>query len=267
MPQERSFWQLVCDAAARAPQRVVLADDYGRTLTTTRLRDAAEQVAAGLPVRPGMVVSWQLPTTVEACVLMCALARLGAVQNPVIPVLRERDVALIAKAAGTELLHHREQLARLRPRGDGPGPGPGRGRHRAGGRPGRAAAAAGRRSGRAAPAPRSGPGVPLAVLLVRDDRRAQGTRHSDSTIIAASNAVTDLQGMHDGDVYPIVFPVSHIGGIAMLAAVLRAGGPAGDGRHLGSCRHPRASRGAPAHDPRLRPAVLPGLPRRPAAPP
>jgi non-ribosomal peptide synthetase component E (peptide arylation enzyme) len=61
MPQERSFWRLVCDAAARVPERVVLADDYGRTLTTAQVRNAAERVAAGLPVRPGMVVSWQLP--------------------------------------------------------------------------------------------------------------------------------------------------------------------------------------------------------------
>jgi hypothetical protein len=75
MPQERSFWRLVCDAAARVPERVVLADDYGRTLTTAQLRSAAERVAAGLRVRPGMVVSWQLPTTLEACVLMGALAR------------------------------------------------------------------------------------------------------------------------------------------------------------------------------------------------
>src|SRR5450631_3321226 len=89
MPAEGSFWRLVCDAAARVPERVVLADDYGRTLTTAQLRDAAERVAAGLPARPGMVVSWQLPTTLEACVLMAALARAGAVQNPVIPVLRE----------------------------------------------------------------------------------------------------------------------------------------------------------------------------------
>ena len=58
MADETSFWQLVGDAAARAPERVVLADDYGRSLTTAQLRDAAERVTAGLPVRPGMVVSW-----------------------------------------------------------------------------------------------------------------------------------------------------------------------------------------------------------------
>jgi cyclohexanecarboxylate-CoA ligase len=98
-----TFWKLVSDAAAASPGRVLLADDHGRSLTTAGLRDAAERVAAGLPAGPGTVVSWQLPTTIEAVVLLAALARLGAVQNPVVPVLREREVGLIAKAVGTEL--------------------------------------------------------------------------------------------------------------------------------------------------------------------
>jgi cyclohexanecarboxylate-CoA ligase len=219
-----SFWQLVRDAAAAAPERVVLADDHGRSLTTTALRDAAERVAAGLPVRPGMVVSWQLPSTLEACVLMAALARAGAVQNPVIPVLREREVARITKAVGTELfitaatwrgVAHAD-LARglglkviaiqqeeagtgaLRlPTGDPA----------------------------ALPAPPE-PSAACRWLYFSSGTTAdpKGARHSDATVIAGSSGVVDQQGIHDGDVYPIVFPVTHIGGIAMLAAVLRAGG-------------------------------------------
>ncbi len=46
MPGESSFWRLVCDAAARVPERVVLADDYGRTLTTAQFRDAVTQMLA-----------------------------------------------------------------------------------------------------------------------------------------------------------------------------------------------------------------------------
>ncbi|MCW2934653.1 MAG: cyclohexanecarboxylate-CoA ligase [Actinomycetia bacterium] len=224
MPQERSFWHLVCDAAARAPERVVLADDYGRTLTTAGLRDAAERVAAGLPVRLGMVVSWQLPTTLEACVLMCALARLGAVQNPVIPVLREREVALITKAVGTGLF-----ITASNWRGFGHAE-MGRGLgldviavEQEAGRDGPLRLPSGDPA--ALPAP-PGPSPQCRWLYFSSGTTAdpKGARHSDATIIAASNAVTGLQGMHDGDVYPIVFPVTHIGGIAMLAAVLRAGG-------------------------------------------
>ena len=224
MAPETTFWQLVCDAAAAAPQRVVLADDHGRSLTTTALRDAAERVAAGLPVRPGMVVSWQLPTTLEACVLMAALARAGAVQNPVIPVLREREVALITRAVGTELFitaatwrgFDHAGMARdlgldvIAVEQEKGGAGPLR---LPSGDPG------------ALPAPPEGPGDGRWLYFSSGTTAApKGGRHSDATIMAGSNGVTDLQGMRDGDVYPIVFPVAHIGGIAMLAAVLRAGG-------------------------------------------
>jgi len=224
MSGQASFWQLVCDAAARAPQRLVLADDYGRALTTAQLRDAAEQVAAGLPVRPGMVVSWQLPTTLEACVLMAALARAGAVQNPVIPVLREREVALITTAVGTELF-----ITASRWRGFD---------HAAMARDlGLDVIAIEQEDGGAGPLrlPTGDPATLPAVRPPSGESRwlyfssgttadPKGARHSDATVLAGSNGVTDLQGMRDGDVYPIVFPVSHIGGIAMLAAVLRAGG-------------------------------------------
>jgi acyl-CoA synthetase (AMP-forming)/AMP-acid ligase II len=224
MPEGTSFWGLVCDAAERVPERVVLADDYGRTLTTAQFRDAAERTAAGLPLRPGMVVSWQLPTTLEACVLMAALSRAGAVQNPVIPVLREREVALITRAVGTELFitaptwrgfSHAEMARGLgmdviaieqEAGGDGPLRLP-----------------SGDPAGLPAPPRRSGE---CRWLYFSSGTTAdpKGARHSDATVMAGSNGVTDLQGMHDGDVYPIVFPVSHIGGIAMLVAVLRAGG-------------------------------------------
>jgi cyclohexanecarboxylate-CoA ligase len=46
-------------------------------------------------VGAGTMVSWQLPTTLEAVVVMAALTRLGAVQNPIIPILREREVGFI----------------------------------------------------------------------------------------------------------------------------------------------------------------------------
>ena len=64
-----TFWELVTAAATTAPDRVVLADDYGRSLTTRQLRDNAERVAVGLGFEPGAVVSWQLPTTIESAVL------------------------------------------------------------------------------------------------------------------------------------------------------------------------------------------------------
>jgi cyclohexanecarboxylate-CoA ligase len=219
-----TFWQLICDSAVAAPARVVLADDYGRSLTTVQLRDAAERVAAGLPVRPGMVVSWQLPTTLEAVVVMAALARAGAVQNPVIPALREREVSLITKAVGTELFitasrwRGFDHAAMARDLGldivsveqeDAPD--------------GALRLPAGDPA--ALPAP-PGPSADCRWLYFSSGTTAdpKGVRHSDATIMAGANGVTVLQGMHDGDVYPIVFPIAHVGGMAMTVAVLRAGG-------------------------------------------
>ena len=83
-----TFWTLIADAAQRESTRPLLADEHGRSLTARRLRDAACATAAALAergVRAGTVVSWQLPTTLETMVVMAALARLGAVQNPIIP--------------------------------------------------------------------------------------------------------------------------------------------------------------------------------------
>ena len=91
-----TYWELVETAAREHPGRVVLADDFGRSLTCEELRDAASRTAAAFfeyGVTDGTVVTWQLPTTLETMVVMVALARLGAVQNPVLPHLAGKRTA------------------------------------------------------------------------------------------------------------------------------------------------------------------------------
>ena len=66
-----TVWALVEQAAERWADHVLLADDHGRSLTGRQLHDAALGVAADLGthgVRPGTIVSWQLPTTLETMV-------------------------------------------------------------------------------------------------------------------------------------------------------------------------------------------------------
>src|SRR5262245_7627373 len=102
-----TIWGLVAKSPDSQPDAVLLADGSGRRLTFAGYRDAAEAVAAGLAARGvgrGSVVSWQLPTTMEAAVLIGALARLGAVQQPVLPLLGERELAYLTGLAGTSLL-------------------------------------------------------------------------------------------------------------------------------------------------------------------
>src|SRR5690606_27404821 len=50
------------------------------------------------------VVSWVQPTTIEAMVLFGALRRLGAVQNPILPIYREREVGFIVRQVEPRML-------------------------------------------------------------------------------------------------------------------------------------------------------------------
>jgi cyclohexanecarboxylate-CoA ligase len=99
-----SFWELVVRAAERRPDDLMAVDEHDRTLTFAEYRDRAERVAAGLyqrGVRAGQTVSWMLPTWLETCLLIAALDRLGVVQNPMLPIYREREVGFITRQART----------------------------------------------------------------------------------------------------------------------------------------------------------------------
>ena len=70
----------------------------GDQCTYGEYRDRVAQMAAGLRdvgVGPGDIVSWILPTWVDTVVLAGALARLGAVQNPIITIYRDREVSFV----------------------------------------------------------------------------------------------------------------------------------------------------------------------------
>lgn len=134
LSRSATLWELVSRRAARTPDAPVLieaaehpADD--RTLTFAGLRERAERAAAGLygmGVRPGTVVAWQLPTRIETVVLSLALARLGAVQTPVIPFYRDRETGFALREAKAEFFavpgvwrgfDHTAMAARLGARG------------------------------------------------------------------------------------------------------------------------------------------------------
>ncbi len=101
-----TLWELVTRRAAATPDVVMLVDAHGRSLTFGQFAEAAEAFAAalvGMGISEGSRVSWQLPTTIEAFVTMAALGRLGAVQNPIVPILRRREVSFIVGQTGAEL--------------------------------------------------------------------------------------------------------------------------------------------------------------------
>ena len=106
MIDERSLWRLVAARADRTPDVLLAVDERGERLTFGQYRERVEVAAAGLHergVRAGTRVAWQLPTWLESMVLVGALARLDAVQVPMLPIYREREVRFIVRETNPDL--------------------------------------------------------------------------------------------------------------------------------------------------------------------
>ena len=101
--QATTMWGLVERRAAASPDVVPSSTATTATSPSPQFRDRAERVAAGLSRarhRHGTPVTWQLPTRIETVVLSLALARLGAVQNPILHLYR--DARSASRCAQTE---------------------------------------------------------------------------------------------------------------------------------------------------------------------
>ena len=102
-----TFWELLERRVADSGDRPMLIDDADRTLTFAEIRDRAERAAAGfadLGVGEGTPVTWVLPTRIETVVVSLALSRLGAVQNPIIHIYREREVGFCIRQTTAEMV-------------------------------------------------------------------------------------------------------------------------------------------------------------------
>ena len=102
-----TLWELVERRAAATPDMVLLIDEGGATLTCAEFRDRAERAAAGfaaLGVGHGTRVTWELPNRFETVIASFALARLGAVQNPILHFYRHKEVGYAIRATEAELV-------------------------------------------------------------------------------------------------------------------------------------------------------------------
>lgn len=226
--EARTLWELVDRRAEATPDDLLSLDDAGGRLTFGAFREAAEAVAAGLlplGVGAGTHVSWELPTWPESLVLVAALARLGAVQNPLIPIYREREVGFIAAQTRARLLivpsvwkgFDYESMARgIAARNEGldvlvadrelP---------------------EGDRS--ALPPPPAAPDdpseLPVRWLFYTSGTTAdpKGAQHTDRTVMAAATGMNQALQLRDDDVGALVFPFTHIGGITWLFSCLITG--------------------------------------------
>jgi acyl-CoA synthetase (AMP-forming)/AMP-acid ligase II len=223
----QTLWELLEARAAATPDALFAVDERERTLTFAAYRDAALRAAAGLHARgigTDTPVSWMLPTTLEALVLAAALARLGAVQNPILPIYRERETRFITSQTGARLLcvppvfrgfdypALASTLARERadlevwvvdgslPEGDP-------------------------RALPAPPRPLSPHQQPVRWVLYSSGTTAdpKGARHTDASLIASFTGLARVLELQPDDRHAFVFPLTHVGGIGWLIAGLQAG--------------------------------------------
>ena len=102
-----SLWDLIEWRASLTPQALFAVDEDDRELSFQRYRDACLRAAAALQatgVGTDTPVAWMLPTRMEALVLAGGLARLGVVQIPLVPILRQREVGFILAQTGARHL-------------------------------------------------------------------------------------------------------------------------------------------------------------------
>jgi acyl-CoA synthetase (AMP-forming)/AMP-acid ligase II len=206
----------VAQRAERTPERQLLVDDHGRRITFGEYRDACERTAAGLAeqgIASGSIVSWQLPTWLESVVLVGALARLGAVQNPLLPIYRERELRFITRQLEPSLLvvpsswNGVEYAAMARSVSSDDG--------------GFDVLVCDREM----PLPEGDPGTlpafaPPASETVRwvfytsgTTADPKGVKHTDASVIAAALGPIDATQMNADDRSAVVFPLTHIGGV------------------------------------------------------
>ncbi|MFI9203573.1 class I adenylate-forming enzyme family protein [Streptomyces sp. NPDC053048] len=198
-----------------------------RRLTFGGLRERAEGVAAWLHtlgLRPGSRVAWQLPTRIETVVLSLALARLGALQTPLIPYCRDREVGHALRATEAEFFavpgvwrgfDHTAMAHRLAltlpdpplvftaydalPEAD---------------------------PALLPPPPARGTDVRWVYWTSGTTSEPKGALHTDRSLIASGACLADALGLTSDDVGSMAFPYAHVAGPDYTVTVLLRGFPA-----------------------------------------
>lgn len=221
------LWELIARRADETPGALMAVDEDDRRIDFAQYRAACERCAAALHefgVCEDSAVSWLLPTWIESLVLVGALARLGARQNPILPIYRQREVDFIVRqskarwlftpgtwrsfdyaAMAREVAANRENLDlvvvdRALPEGDPatlPDP----------------------------PAAASPETAPIRWLFYTSGTTAdpKGALHTDATLMATSRGMCDVLALRPDDRVAMVFPFTHVGGICWLFCGLLTG--------------------------------------------
>ncbi|MEM9202436.1 MAG: AMP-binding protein [Actinomycetota bacterium] len=225
-----SFWELLSARVEATPDRPLLIDDAGRSMTCAAFLAEVESVAAGLHelgIGNATPVTWVLPSRIETVVASFALSRLGAIQNPIIHIYRHREVGFCIRQTEAEFVLHPgewggfdyrtmvdEVTADLStppvlingyadlPTGD-PSTLPPAPRYLAGEAP-----------------------VRWRYYTSGTTSDPKGVLHTDQTLIAAGQGLGKALEVTDADVGSVAFPYAHIGGPDYIVMMLAFGMPA-----------------------------------------
>ena len=205
-----------------------VAEDDSR-ITFGEFRDRAERLAAGLAslgIGSESRVTWQLPSRIDTVLTSAALARLDAVQSPVLHLYREKEVGFVLRHTSAEFcivpsvwkgFDYTAMASALAtemdpapvvlsvdslPEGD-PATLPAPPSHADGDEP-----------------------VRWIYSTSGTTSDPKGVLHTDGTLIAGGRGLADALEMSADDVGSIAFPFAHIAGPDYLIMMLIAGMPA-----------------------------------------
>lgn len=229
--REALLWAHLRQTLANEPDRDALVFDGGR-YSYGDLAKQAEALAGALwssGVRPGDVVSYQLPNGREAILVALAALRIGAIANPIIPIYRRKEVAFILAQATPRVVFapathrqfaHAEMMRELAPAdcvivtcGDRPGASPGFDEFVARG--------AGTNLAADDPSPDAD-----ALLLYTSGTEGdpKGVRHSQRNLVLEARSVIEATAVTADDPIFMASPLTHITGFmygSVLSVVLR----------------------------------------------
>jgi cyclohexanecarboxylate-CoA ligase len=225
---DQTLWGMIERRGAETPDWLMAVDEHGTQLTFGEFRQSALRVAAGLHrlgVDQGTPVSWQLPNWLNSLVLVGALSRLGAVQNPLVPIYREYEINFTVGQTKAEVLvvpgvwrgTDYEAIAR-RAIADLPNP------------PQLVVTDGTLPEGDPALLPAHRPLTSSDPLPVRwiyytsgSTSKPKGAMHTDGTLGAAAYFMVERVQMVPSDRCALVFPFSHIGGANFMFSGLISG--------------------------------------------
>lgn len=206
------------EAAQRTPRRVVLVDGACR-LDCQALHAQAEALAQALLARipVGSVVSFMLPNWHEAAVIYLGATLAGMVVNPILPSLRDHELAFILDDADSRMIFvppadrydYPSMLTRVNDRLDAPaevvvvrgGAGDFSYASLLGQRP------------QPRPLPTLDPDAVRMILYTSGTTgRPKGVLHSHNSIYALITQIRDRWRVVFGDTFLVPSPIAHIGG-------------------------------------------------------